>query len=315
MSRGPLARGAHGTRPIEPLRLTDLAHVVANHRSGVAVRRVGEDAPEAVSRAVPLRHLPLLVAGDRVRCEDAGEGMLRVVELLERRTVLARPDRRGQPKPLAANLTHLAIVSADPPGIDTLLVDEFCIGALAAGIEPLVVVNKADLLDEAAREAVRALLAVYAEVGHPTALVDARTAHGVEPLATALAGRTAALVGASGVGKSSIVQRLLPDLELRIGAVSATTGLGAHTTSVTYRYSLPDGGAVIDSPGVRRYSVAHATPAEVREGYLEIARLGRECRYRDCAHVAEPDCRVREALEAGTIASWRYANYRKLAGL
>ena len=238
-----------------------------------------------------------------------------MTELLERRSVLARPDHRGHPKPLAANLTHLAIVSAEPPGIDTLLVDEFCVGALAAGIEPLVVVNKADLLDGAEREAVLALLAVYRDVGHPATLVDARSEAGVAALEAELAGRTVALVGASGVGKSSIVQQLLPDLDVRVGAVSAATGLGSHTTSVTHRYALPGGGAVIDSPGVRRYSVAHAAPADVRAGYLEIARFGTDCRYRDCAHVVEPGCRVRAALEAGDVAPWRYANYRKLAGL
>jgi len=268
-----------------------------------------------VHRAVPMRNLPLIVAGDLVRCEATADGTLRAVELLERRSVLARPDHRGHPKPLAANLTHLAVVTADPPGIDTLLIDEFCVGALRAGIDVLVVVNKADLLDAAARDEALALLAVYRDVGHPAVLIDARTAAGIEPLATELAGRTAALVGASGVGKSSIVQQLLPDLEVRVGAVSAATGLGSHTTSVTHRYALPGGGAVIDSPGVRRYSVAHAPPADVRAGYREIARLGEGCRYRDCAHVVEPGCAVRDALEAGEMAEWRYANYRKLAGL
>ena len=100
-----------------------------------------------------------------------------------------------------------------------------------------------------------------------------------------------------------------------VGAVSAATGLGSHTTSVTHRYALPRGGAVIDSPGVRRYSVAHVDPIDVRHGYPELARRAEDCRYRDCAHVVEPGCAVREALEAGAVAPWRYANYRKLAGL
>ena len=297
--------------------MSELWHVVANLRSSVAVRPRDdlEDAAGRLRQAVPLRSLPLLVAGDRVRVEGEPGETLRVTELLPRESVLARPDHRGQPKALAANLTHLGIVSAAPPGIDTLLIDEFCVGAHRAGIEALIVINKADLLDEAAREAALGLLAVYADVGYPAVLIDALGEGGVAPLAAELEGRTAALVGASGVGKSSIVQRLLPDLELRVGAVSAATGLGSHTTSVTHRYALPRGGAVIDSPGVRRYSVAHVDPIDVRHGYPELARRAEDCRYRDCAHVVEPGCAVREALEAGAVAPWRYANYRKLAGL
>ena len=274
-----------------------------------------------VARAVPLRSLPLLVAGDRVRCEREAGGSLRVVELLPRRSVLERPDHRGRPKPLAANLTHLGIVSAAPPGIDTLLIDEFSVGARRAGIEPLVIVNKADRLSEEARRAVEALLAVYAAAAHPTLLVDAKSEAGLEPLRAWLGerpvgaepcARTVALVGASGVGKSSIVQRLLPDREVRIGAISAATGLGSHTTSVTFLYELPEGGAVIDSPGVRRYSVAHLDPADVRAGYRDIAAIAERCRYRDCAHAAEPGCAVHEALETGALARWRHANFRKL---
>ena len=262
-----------------------------------------------------MRSLPLLVAGDRVRCEAGEGGALRATALVPRTGVLARPDHRGQPKPLAANLTHLGIVSAAPPGIDTLLIDEFCVGAALAGIEAMIVVNKADLLDEPSVRAVRAMLEVYAALGHPAVLIDARSESGMAPLESVLVGRTLALVGASGVGKSSIVQRLLPDLDVRVGEISASTGLGAHTTSVTFRYALPGGGVVIDSPGVRRYSVAHLEPGDVRSGYREIATLARECRFGDCAHVVEPGCAVRDGLERGTVAPWRYANYRKLAGL
>jgi len=297
--------------------VSDAWHVVANLRSSVALcptENGGADAG-AVTQAVPLRSLPLLVAGDRVRCERSPGGALRVTELLARTSVLERPDHRGRPKPLAANLTHLGIVAAAPPGIDTLLVDEFCVGAVRAGIAPLVIVNKADLLDAETREAALAMLAVYRAVGHPAVLIDACSEAGVRPLLEELDGCVAALVGASGVGKSSIVQRLLPDLEVRVGAVSAATGLGSHTTSVTFRYALPGGGAVIDSPGVRRYSVAHVEPADVRAGYLEIARLGNHCRYRDCAHAVEPGCAVRAGLDDGEVAAWRYANYLKLAAL
>lgn len=268
-----------------------------------------------VVQAVPLRKLPLLVAGDRVLCAADAGGMHRITELEPRSSVLARADHRGHPKPLAANLTHLAIVSGNPPGVDTLLIDEFCVGAHRAGIDALIVINKADLLDDEARADAELLLQTYRRIGHSAVMVDAKRDGGLANLESELAERTIALVGASGVGKSSIVKRLLPDLDVRIGAVSAATGLGSHTTSVTFRYALPGGGAVVDSPGVRRYSVAQVAAADVRAGYLEIARLGEICRFGDCSHTVEPVCAVRDAVAAGEVADWRYANYRKLAGV
>lgn len=128
-----------------------------------------------------------------------------------------------------------------------------------------------------------------------------------------LPGRVLVLVGASGVGKSSIIGRLLPDRDVRVGAVSAATGLGAHTTSVTCWYALEGGGAVIDSPGVRQFPVTHLRATDLRAGYREIARAGERCRFGDCTHRVEPGCAVLDALASGEIAAWRYANYSKLS--
>ena len=222
---------------------------------------------------------------------------------------------RGVVRPLAANLTHLAIVSADPPGIDTLLVDQLCVAAELAGVSAIVVINKADRLDQAGRRECDELLAVYRQVGYPSVLVDTRSDRALQPLLDELSARTVVLVGASGVGKSSIVQRLLPDLDVRTGAISEATGFGAHTTSVTFWYDLSQGAAIIDSPGVRQFSVEHVTPANVRYGYRELSEAAAGCRFNNCAHDVEPGCAVKVAVEAGEIASWRYANYRKLARL
>lgn len=320
--------------------MSETARVVANFGASLAVRRepaagdgraegaFGPDgggsgreggaaeadgAGEGFEQAVPLRRLPLVVAGDLVRLARDARGTLRAAALLPRASVLERADARGRPRPLAANLSHLGIVTAAPPGIDTRLVDELAVAAHDGGIEPLVIVNKGDLLAGEAREAAERALAVYRDVGYPAVLVDTVSAAGLAPLRDELEGRRVALVGASGVGKSSIVARLLPDREVRVGAVSEASGHGAHTTSVTFLYELPGGGAIVDSPGVRRYSVAHLAPAALRAGYPEIARHASRCRFGDCAHVAEPGCAVREALGAGRIAPWRYANYRALA--
>lgn len=286
------------------------ARVIANFRATVAVQ---VDGQRQFEQAYPLRSVPLLVAGDQVLCER-DDGVLRVHELIDRSSVLERADRRGV-KALAANLTHLGIVSATPPGIDTLLIDQFCLAAHRAGVDALIIFNKADRMDAEQRTEVAQLLEAYREIGYPAVMIDTKTEHGIEPLMQELPGRAITLVGASGVGKSSIIQRLLPDKELRVGAISEATGFGSHTTSVTFWYELPAQGAIIDSPGVRQYSVAHLSADIVRAGYHELARAAESCRFNNCSHTVEPACAVKEGLADGSIAQWRYDNYTKLADL
>lgn len=226
--------------------------------------------------------------------------------------MLARPDHRGDPKPLAANLTHLAIVCAEPPGFDQLLTDQFCIASAQAGIEPIIVINKTDLLDEDALENMQQWQRVYERIGYDTVQISTKREGAMQPLFDVLKGKSAALVGASGVGKSSIVQQILPDLDVRVGALSASSGLGSHTTSVTHWYELEEGGAIVDSPGVRQFSVSHLKPENVRAGYLDISAASEECRFGNCSHKVEPHCAVRSAVEEGSIAAWRFQNYVKL---
>lgn len=282
--------------------------IIANFRATVAIQL---DDQSAIEQAYPLRNLPLLVTGDRVSC-IRDEGVLRVQTLEPRSSVLERADRRGV-KPLAANLTHLGIVSAAPPGIDTLLIDQFCLAAYQSGISAMIIFNKADKMDASERQEAQALLETYRQIGYPAVMIDTKTDNGMEPLLAQLPGRSFNLVGASGVGKSSIIQRLLPDRQLRVGAISQATGFGSHTTSVTFWYELPEQGAIIDSPGVRQYSVSHLSEKTVREGYLELARAAGHCRFGNCSHTVEPGCAVLDSLADGQIARWRYDNYTKLA--
>ena len=146
--------------------------VIANFGAAVAAL----DSAGQVHQAVPLTKLPQLVAGDRVLCEKEGETAgLRVTSLLERDGVLSRIDRRGQPKPLAANVSHLAIVSASKPGIDALLIDQFCIAAELAGIEAMVVINKSDLLEDEQHQQCVDMLDVYRAIGYSAVLIDTKT--------------------------------------------------------------------------------------------------------------------------------------------
>ncbi len=310
-----------------------IGHVVANFNATVAVElnsepigdsssesgpesgpEPGSDSESKLVQAHPLRSLPLLVAGDLVECELEGD-QWRVVALHPRSSVLERADRRGQMKALAANLTHLGIVSAAPPGIDHLLIDQFCIAAHRCGIEAMIIINKADRYSAEELAEYEQLIAVYAALGYPSVIIDTKTDNGMKPLIDMLQNKSVALVGASGVGKSSIIQQLLPDLDVRVGAISAATGFGSHTTSVTFRYALPDEAVIIDSPGVRQYSVAHLKSDDVRAGYRELSTIGANCRFANCTHKAEPDCAVKDLLEVNdaSIARWRYDNYLKLS--
>jgi len=129
------------------------------------------------------------------------------------------------------------------------------------------------------------MLEVYRAIGYSAVLVDTKSEGKLEPLVSELVDKTVVLVGASGVGKSSIVQRLLPDLDVRIGKISAATGFGAHTTSVTFWYELGSGGSIIDSPGVRQFSVAHLSAQDVRRGYRELVETSALCKFSNCSHV------------------------------
>jgi len=284
------------------------ARVVANFRKTVAVQ---VDGSGAIEQAYPLAKVPLLVAGDQVACLR-DDGLLRVQELIERESVLARADRYSV-KPLAANLTHLGIVSANPPGIDTLLIDQFCLAAHQAGVGAVIIFNKADRMTPEERANTQELMDTYKSIGYPSVMIDTKTDDGMQPLMDELSGRTLTMVGASGVGKSSIIQRLLPDKDLVVGAVSQATGLGSHTTSVTFWYDMPGDGAIIDSPGVRQFSVSHLPNELVRKGYHEMARASELCRFGDCSHTVEPACGVLDGIKSEEIAQWRYDNYKKLA--
>jgi len=281
---------------------------VANFGAAAVV----QDQNQTVHRAIPRKKLSLLVAGDQVTCEGPNLKELRIVRLHPRQSVLERPDRRQAMRPLAANLTRMVVVSAIIPAPETLLIDQFCIVAESVGVEAIVLVNKSDLGTEEELDTHRQMLAVYQNLGYQTALINTRSSAGLQPLHDLLSDQCSVFVGQSGVGKSSIIQAILPDQEIRIGAISKATGVGAHTTTVSFRYELEGGGVLIDSPGVRQFPVEHLSTAQLADGYREIRALAEHCRFSDCTHRVEPDCAVTAAVGTGEVASARYQNYSKL---
>jgi ribosome biogenesis GTPase len=201
------------------------------------------------------------------------------------------------------------VVVAPEPAPDAVLVDRYLVMVEQAGLDAAIVANKVDLGDSG--EA--GLLAGFIDAGYPLYSCSARSGTGLDDLRDKTADRVTLLVGQSGVGKSSLLNALVPDLELQTGELSTATGEGRHTTTATTRYRLPGGGALVDSPGVREFWLPHMAGSDLAAGFREIRQHAGECRFRDCAHLKEPDCAVLAALAAGRISERRYNSYRQLA--
>lgn len=255
-----------------------------------------------------------VVCGDRVRWvagrTEGGAGV--IVEVLPRANLLARISSRGSAEPVAANLTQLVAVVAPIPAPDFGLCDRYLAAAEWNGLVACVVANKCDLGDPAG--ALAEPLADYARIGHPVLHTSKRTTGGVDALRERLAGGTSVLVGQSGVGKSSLINALVPGVEAAVDEVSRASESGRHTTTTSSLYTLPSGGELIDSPGVRDFSPPLPAPRDVAGGFREIAALAADCRFRDCLHRREPGCRVAAAAGAD-VSARRLESYWKLLAL
>ena len=253
-----------------------------------------------------------IVCGDEVRCrQDAHHAEVHVLEVLPRRTVLYRSNVRGGSEPVLANLSRLLVVIAPLPQPDLFIADRYLAAAHSAGIAASIVLNKADLTPDAA---LQQQLQAYAAAGYPWIGTSASGGEGMPALRAACAAGITALVGQSGVGKSSLARHLVPGAEIMVGGLMRATE-GRHTTTASRLFDLPEGGQLVDSPGVRDFApaVEHLESRDL--GFVEIARLASGCRFLDCRHFREPDCAVRAGLETGAIHPRRYESYRRLRRL
>jgi ribosome biogenesis GTPase / thiamine phosphate phosphatase len=253
------------------------------------------------------RHSDDVAIGDQVLFSPARR---RIEQVLPRRTALSRADPHNPhvERVIAANVDVVVnVVSLKTPPLRPGLIDRYLIAIGKSGAEPLICVNKMDLLADP--EELHPLRP-YQEAGIPVMLCSASTGEGLEVLSGALAGKLCVFAGHSGVGKSSLLNALDPRLEIATGSVSEGNDKGRHTTTSSALYRLPNGATVIDTPGIREFGLWDVTPADLRRYYHEFT--GCQCAFSDCSHTHEPECGVKEAVEHGSISPARYESYLRI---
>ncbi len=265
-----------------------------------------------IHRCMMRRNLPALVCGDRVVWQAGKNHTGVVVAMLPRDNLLERPDADNQLKPVAANIDQILVVAAVQPALDLDLLNAYLVAAELTHITPVLVLNKVDLLTAAAREKLQTRLQPYADIGYSVIYASTHTEHGLDDLNAHLHNRTSIFVGQSGVGKSSLIQMLLPKEELRVATLSESTGQGRHTTTSTQLYHFPGGGELIDSPGVRAFRLGHASTAQITDGFVEFRPYLGLCRFNDCRHTVEPDCALQAAIVGGHISQARFDSYQRI---
>jgi ribosome biogenesis GTPase len=278
--------------------------IVARHRREVVVEDATGQNWQGLMRGRQIRPL----TGDEVLFDIESDGTVVIESLLPRRTVLERSDSRGRPEGVAANVTLLVIVAAREPAPDWQLVDRYLVAAALMRIEAAIVLNKCDLGDSAFERPIQ----TYSRIPYPVFRTSTVLHRGLSELAQLMSEHRSVLVGQSGAGKSSLLNALLASETQAVQSLSRRRLLGRHTTTAAVLHRLPDGGELIDSPGVRRYAPVIADPGTLAAGFLEFRPQLGQCRFNDCRHIGDAGCAIRAAVDRGDIEPERYRSYLNL---
>ena len=250
-----------------------------------------------------------IVAGDRVvmRRGKSGYGVIETV--LPRSSLLSRPDPRGNLKPVAANIDFMVLVITPEPAPSSVLIDRYLVAAELQQLQVKILLNKTDLITDMNEVMLDNLLNIYRNIGYDVWECSAKTLHGLDVLKQHLDQHTSVFVGQSGVGKSSLVNGLMPGVNAKVAEISENSKLGRHTTTNARLFHFPSGGDLIDSPGIREFGLWHLEPDKVIDGFRDFEPWRFECRFRDCKHQQEPGCALRAAVEEGKVQAQRFENY------
>lgn len=251
------------------------------------------------------------LVGDRVQFERSENGEGTVTEIYPRTSELIRPP--------VSNIEQAVLVfSLDEPALNLQLLDKFLVHIEYSGLEPVICFSKRDLIEPAGEDKeasaeesgdAQAVYRLYEDIGYKVLVTSAKQGEGIEPVREILKGKISVFSGQSGVGKSTLLNALLPHLELETGEISMKLGRGRHTTRHVELIQLPEGGWVADTPGFSQLDFMEMEVEELGPTFREFVPLSEECRFRGCLHHKEPGCKVREAVEEGTVASSRYEHY------
>ena len=287
--------------------------VIAHFGTQVLVEGIDGDANGPgngqLQRCHMRSNLGSLVTGDKVVWRS-GEPVGVIVAVLPRHSQLSRPDPYGDMKTIAANIDRILIVIAPYPEPYSNLIDRYLVAAESLEIQPIIVLNKIDRIDASNRDLLQDMQHRYQALGYEWLNVSTHTEEGLAPLINYLTHYTSIFVGQSGVGKSSLINMLLPEQKLKVGALSEISQQGTHTTTTAHLFHFPAGGDLIDSPGIREFGLWHMDEQSLLEGFVEFRPFLGHCKFRDCAHLSEPGCAINQALEDGHISAVRMASFR-----
>lgn len=257
-------------------------------------------------------NLPAIVTGDKVVWRAGNQQNGIITALQPRKSELCRTDSSGRLKAIAANVDLLVIVFAPLPIPYANLLDRYLIAAENAQIKPLLLLNKLDLVNDDNKEDIEHLLDIYSSLGYQVLKVSRLFPETIQALQSVLNNHISVFVGQSGVGKSSLINTLLPEAGLREGELSELTNKGAHTTTTAKLFHMPTGGDLVDSPGIRDFALTHMNREIVEQGFIEFKPLLGHCKFRNCKHKQEPGCVLLQAIAEGKINSERMNSYRHI---